>query len=158
MRRFFYKNRACKNPLFFLKEEKGVAITEMLFLLIVFVMFFGLTFGFWSTIHSGTLNSIGARHYAFEVLNNRTHFIYHRDRPDTKVDSESYYKKNGYRFFAVVQYQPGDEPDLKSLEGKLNWFDGNKAWNAGKNRTEQKANPVWIKSGYGICIDFNCGD
>ena len=60
-------------------DQRGVAIFEMLFLLLVFVVLFGLTLGFWGGIHTATLQSISARHYSFEIINNRTHFEYHRD-------------------------------------------------------------------------------
>ena len=171
LRRFSLQERSSyyKNSLFFLKDARGVAVAEMLPLLVVFVMLFGLTFGFWSTIHSGTLSSIGARHYAFEVLNNRTHFIYHRDEgayagPGNGTDS--YYENHNFRFFAVVKKQIGGSPKQKVLERKLSLFTkpdssggSNKMWiNAVSRPNQYKANPIWIKAGYGICINAECGD
>ena len=170
LRRFSLQERSSYygNPLFFLKDTRGVAVAEMLPLLVVFVMLFGLTFGFWSTIHSGTLSSIGARHYAFEVLNNRTHFIYHRDEgayAGPRGNGEkSYYKDHNFRFFAVVKKQ-GYPLKQKALERKLSLFTkpdssggSNKMWiNAVSRPNQYKANPIWIKAGYGICINFECG-
>ncbi len=63
----------------FLKNERGIALFEMLPLLVVFTTLVGLTVGLWGAVHSGVLQSIAARHYAFEVINNRPHFEYHRD-------------------------------------------------------------------------------
>ena len=102
-----------KSPLF-LKNNKGLAVVEMLFLLPLFVVLFGLTFGFWTAIHRGSLQSIAARHYAFEVLNYRSDINYHRDvclfgpnNCDKLNVNEEYYGegegKGGYRFFAVVK-------------------------------------------------------
>ena len=122
----FYK----KKLLSAVNNQRGIAMVEMLPLLVIFVMIFGLTFGFWTSIHSGTLSSIGARHYAFEVLNNRTHFVYHRDTQ--KPDNKAYYKKNGYRFFAVIHHQEGDDPKLEALEKKLNLFDGTSLMTSGE--------------------------
>ena len=170
LRRFSLQERASyyRNSLFFLKDTRGVAVAEMLPLLVVFVMLFGLTFGFWSTIHSGTLSSIGARHYAFEVLNNRTHFIYHRDEgayagPGNGADS--YYEEHNFRFFAVVKKQIGGSPKQKVLERKLSLFTkpdssggSNKMWINAVSRNQNTANPIWIKAGYGICINAECGD
>ena len=155
---FFNRSRENIKPsLFFLKDQKGVAVTEMLPLLVVFVMLFGLIFGFWTTIHSGTLSSIGARHYAFEVINNRAHFIYHRSEDTGSLDAKDYYEKDGHRFFAVVKHQ-GLTPRLKVLQRSINLFDSNPQWSSARlvNKSDQ-ANPIWIKAGYGICIDFECG-
>ena len=141
----------------FLKNQKGIAMVEMLPLLFIFVILFGLTFGLWTSIHSGILQSIAARHYAFEVLNNRTHFIYHRDTsgPDGK---EQYYEKNGKRFFAIVERQAGTEPDIIAEKKNLNLFDKNILSITGDPRTRfPQTNPIKLKTGYGICIDFDCG-
>lgn len=159
IKNLFQKSRVNVNkpPLFLLTNQKGVAVVEMLPLLVVFVMLFGLAFGFWTTIHSGTLSSIGARHYAFEVINNRTHFVYHRSDGGSPRDKD-YFKKNGYRFFAVVKYQLGLNPDLKLLKRSINLFDSNPQWSSSEfiNQPNQ-ANPIGIKAAYGICIDFDCG-
>ena len=81
-----------------LGNARGIAMFEMIFLLLVFVVLFGLTLGFWGAIHTGTLQSISARHYSFEVLNHRTHYEYHRDWPLGVVPSSSPYMigNNGY--------------------------------------------------------------
>ena len=83
---------------FFFNNQKGIAMVEMLPLLSIFVILFGLTFGLWTGIHSGILQSIAARHYAFEVINNRTHFIYHRDT-ESPAGNKSYYGKDGKTLF-----------------------------------------------------------
>ena len=59
--------------------QRGIAMVEILPLLVMFITFFGLFLGLWGAVHSGTLQSVSARHYAFEVINNRTHPEYHRD-------------------------------------------------------------------------------
>ena len=144
-----------KKPLFLVKNQRGIAVVEMLPLLVVFVILFGLTFGFWTSIHSGTLSSIAARHYAFEVINNRTHFVYHRDT--IPPEDDDYYKKNGYRFFAVVDEQPTSNLKLKPLDHRINLFDGGKTGITEFLNNTTKANPIWIKTGYGICLNFECG-
>ena len=145
----------------FLINEKGIAMVEMLPLLAIFILLFGLLFGFWSSIHSGILHSISARRYAFEVLNNRTHFIYHRDTIPP-VGDKSYYEKDGKRFFAVVEFQGGGEPDKKSENKEFNLFNEAGLRITGKApckaKNEEGDCVIKIKSGYGICIDFDCGD
>lgn len=148
------------NTPFSLKNAKGVAVVEMLPLLSVFIILFGLIFGFWTSIHKGILQSISARFYAFEVINNRTQFLYHRDAygpgQDINLHGTDYYKKNGYRFFAVVKEQALARLVLKAEKGELSLFNKD-PMSIPRWRDDRKANPIWFQTGYGICIDFNCG-
>ena len=137
-------------------SRRGVAVVEMLPLLALFVVLFGLTFGFWASIHTGILQSIAARHYAFEVINNRTHFLYHRDTKKPS-DQEEYYKKNGHRFFAIVESQPLSSLKLQPRLGELSLFN-NDPMSIDQGRDDNRANPIWLKVGYGICMDCDCGD
>lgn len=152
--------RGVKNPALGLKNSRGVAVVEMLFLLVVFVVLFGLTFGLWTSIHRGTLQSIAARHYAFEVINHRTNFIYHRDNepPDTGDKDKNYYQKNGNRFFAVVDEQPVTRLKLQPKERELSLFNKSVSSFSRESRpATNKASPIWLKAGYGICLNFECG-
>lgn len=144
-----------KKDKFLLQNQSGVAVVEMLPLLVVFVILFGLTFGFWTSVHSGILRSIAARHYAFEVINNRSHIIYHRDTTG-RTGNEQYYGKNGYRFFASVIKQGGN-PALKSGKQAINLFDSGGTKIPTPSASNQ-ANPIWLKMGYGICLNFKCGE
>ena len=156
------KNFKRKNPL---KNSSGVAVVEMLPLLMVFIIFFGLTFGFWQSIHAGTLQSIAARHYAFEVINNRSNLFYGRDEkltgsdPNSEINlpDDSYYKKNGYRYFSVVKSQPGTTPDPKVETKELNLFGGSPL-NIEERRDDSSraASPIWLKQAYGICLHLKC--
>lgn len=169
-------------------DQKGIAIFEMLFLLLVFIVLFGLTLGFWGAIHTGTLQSISARHYSFEVLNNRSHFEYHRDwpvlqapsLPDEMIGNGSYprtgtkgaYHGNlGMRFFYVTGVYDAETSKV-STRG-LNFFkeiDRHTATEippsgsipghdlASPGARGGKANPIWIKVGYGICMEWKCGE
>ena len=108
----------------FIKQASGIAVIEMLPLLVVFVSLIGITTGLWGAIHSGTLQSIAARHYAFEVINNRTHIDYVRDIPtssgghtkmlgNTRHEDQSHFYDSylGSRFFGIVSYQTSTTPD-----------------------------------------------
>ena len=142
----------------FLNNQRGIAMVEMLPLLSIFVILFGLTFGLWTSIHSGILQAIAARHYAFEVINNRTHFIYHRDTKNP-TGIKQYYEKNGKRFFAIVEQQ--NIADLKIIAEKktLNLFGKDSLRITGDPSSGQpQRNPIKLKTGYGICIDFECGE
>ena len=142
-----------------LRNQKGIAYVEMLPLLVLFVLLFGLSFGLWTSIHRATLQSIAARHYSFEVLNNRTHYIYHRDTVGAS-GIQAYYGKNGMRFFANVENQPGGNPDLKAEKRELSLFNQGvtkiyspKPGNSTSFSPAFQRNPIMIKAGYGICID-----
>ena len=149
--------RVKARPVRLLQNQRGVAMVEMLFLLAIFVTLFGMAFGFWTAIHRGTLQSIGARHYAFEVINNRTHFIYHRDTKKPVGNDKAYYRKNGSRFFAIVEKQSILSPKLKPVKRDLSLFNKDSMsidpvdWRDG-----DRANPIRLKVGYGICIDCEC--
>ena len=142
-----------------LKDQKGIAYVEMLPLLVLFVLLFGLSFGLWKSIHRATLKTIAARRYSFEVLNNRTHYIYHRDTLPANGPDQFYQK--GRRFFANIDYdESGSGEDLKKEKVELSLFDqGVVKINtpSPKNSKFEQTNPIEIKVGYGICIDHNCG-
>ena len=131
-------------------------MVEMLPLLFIFVILFGLAFGLWASIHSGILQSTSARHYAFEALNNRTHFIYHRDTI-TPSDHTDYYEKDGKRFFAIVERQASASPDIIAETKELNLF-GKDSLRINAPQSSTQRNPIKLKTGYGICIDFDCGN
>ncbi len=141
----------------FIGDCSGIAVFEMLPLLAVFIILFGLTFGFWQSIHSGTLRSIAARHYAFEVINNRAHIVYHRDTI-APTGKKEYYRKNGFRFFASVQrQQSAASADMKAQKVRLNLFDSGGTKISDPSEPNQ-VNPIWLKISYGICLNCDCGD
>lgn len=147
-----------KKTRFLLEDHSGVAVVEMLPLLAIFIILFGLTFGFWTSVHSGILRSIAARHYAFEVINNRSHIIYHRDTGPFQKDKAFYYEKNGYRFFAAVTRQERDDPDLIAETQSINLFDSGGTKIPVHSTSSNQVNPIKLKMGYGICLNFKCGE
>ena len=178
-------------------DQRGVAVIEMIFLLLVFVVLFGLTLGFWGSIHTATLQSISARHYSFEIINNRTHFEYHRDWSIETVPtppgnmfasknfavSKKYHGDLGMRTFYVTGIRNQDDPVNVTTRG-LNFFkeinrptqmalpskgtisaydQGGPAATAGFhqdifNQLHGSVNPLWLMTGYGICLELSCGD
>jgi hypothetical protein len=84
-------------------NQKGMATIEMIPILIIFLVLINFTLGFFGLIHSGILNSIAARNYAFETFSNRTDLNYIRDTGVSKADwAQSYYSKVGYRYHGVI--------------------------------------------------------
>ena len=179
-----------------LKSERGVALFEMLFLLTTFVILVGITIGLWGSVHSAVLQSIAARHYAFEVINNRPHFEYHRDfdgaapassgnmfkGPSTMVgfygkarqmlfvvtvdDPTAVSSKNpiaatrGINFFYEIGRAPSQNPSglIKSYRANDVNFHTN-SWSAALTPGGVvDVNPIWLMTGYGICLEMDCGD
>ena len=177
--------------------QRGIAMVEILPLLVMFITFFGLFLGLWGAVHSGTLQSVSARHYAFEVINNRAHPEYHRDWEGIAASGEgkmfgspqeaeqgTYHGSTGMRFFAVVAQQPSDPKSIAENRG-LNFFtdmdrrhDEDPGGILSSSQAESKyrgaredflketelfeptptINPIWLMTGYGICLNSNCGD
>ncbi len=178
----------------FVGNNKGIALFEMLPLLVVFVALVGLTVGLWGAVHSGVLQSIAARHYAFEIINNRSHFEYHRDynpgepspspfmynNSEFAIVEKDYYGDVGSRLFYITssKIESEDEPYVP-LRG-INFFEEIKrAYNenpkgiipfqektasaefhrdSSDDDPPERVNPLWLMTGYGICIDCPCGE
>ena len=184
-----------KNKKTIIKNNKGMALVEMLPLLVVFVAFVSLTIGMWGSVYSAVVQSVSARHYAFEVLNNRAHFEYHRDytlqdskgsglsygssqNPQT-FDTQNFYGEIGSRLFLIVSPGANNKPyateryitlfantsssskdfiDSSDTKKTAQWHN-EKTWDqGGQSFSIEKVNPVWLMTGYGICINANCGD
>ncbi len=147
-----------------MNNEKGLATVETTMLLFIFVLFMGFATGFYSAIHTGILNSISARAYAFEIIRNRANVTYHRnpstDRPESMAAL-------GFRAHGVILPNPDDlwiaqkvpiTIATDAAETNSSTFRPDKATEGvpmpGKYN---KANPIWIKTAYGICLDAKCG-
>ncbi len=166
-----------------LNSQSGMSTIEIVPVLAIFIMLVNFSLGFFGVIHSGILNSIAARNYAFETFRNRANLIYLRDcvteaGPGTcdNFASPTQYSNVGFRFHGVV-----------SEKGRVNTFDATlrsikftertlaseikgvnehefavKQIVEGKRATDsgidEGTNPVWIKTVHGICLNTKCGD
>lgn len=93
-----------------LRNERGIASVEMIPVLVLFVMLLNYTLGFFGVIHSGILNSIAGRNYAFETFRNRPNLNYLRDQADA-FEPRAYYNKYGYRFHGIISEYSGASRD-----------------------------------------------
>ena len=59
-----------------LQNEKGMAALEIIPIVIIVVLLLSFSFGFFGVIHTGILNSMAARNYAFETFNHRSDLRY----------------------------------------------------------------------------------
>ncbi len=159
------------------KGQEGMAIMEMIPIMIVIILLVNFSIGFFGVIHTGILNSIAARNYAFETFRHRSNLTYFttnsRDNTDSiasyefaqerlhltlsefavgKGGQDSYATARAIDFFEFGQRQADEAGSKGDHKDKVyNVMDG-------KRYEEDGVNPVWIKSAYGICLSTPCGD
>ena len=163
-------------------NQKGNAAVEMIPVLVIFLVLVNFGMGFFGIIHSGILNSIAARNYAFETFRNRANLNYLRDEP---ADRYVYYAKTSFRIHGSVNenatpntwtatkrplrftdVNTGIKDPLASttdhnetVRSKMN-DEGKKTSEYFQGKTvkdpDDGVSPVWIMSTYGICLNPTC--
>lgn len=151
-----------------LNNEDGMAIIEMIPVMIVVVILLNYTLGFFGAIHTGIINNIAARNYAFETFRQRSNLVYFRE--DLKNTN---YQKEKYRFHGIhgensmsaesaiattrrIAFAPEAVKLSDSGSVKVHNKDVDQITSARNDKTD--VNPIWIKTAYGICINNECGD
>lgn len=161
-------------------NERGMAVIEMIPILILIVLILNFSIGFFGIVHTANLNGISSRNYMFETLRHRSNLDYHRDN---KIN----YIAVGSRFGGAVSEQRSDREGFEATSRRLSWVslfggrsqkDGTElnrepAGNAQKSvhntlitglgdagvRNENvEVYNVWIRSLYGICHTSKCGE
>jgi len=159
-----------------LKSEKGMATLETVPLMLIFVLLMSYTLGGFGIVHTGIMNSISARAYAFETFRNRTNVSYFRDSPGGS--GFEHYRAVGSRAHGImhermpgpvntywpteralrmgVAINPGPGRTDEALHNERIPAAETLSQNRGRN-TQFEASPVWIMIQYGICINTACG-
>lgn len=156
-----------KSPL---KDEKGMAVLEIIPILIVIILLVNFSLGFFGAIHTGILNSIAARNYAFETFRNRSNLTYFSST-STAAETLSYtYDKLGMRVHGTVSEKADGKNWIASsrmidffsfqrraadLQGNQGEHEKTRSLPGGRNEQVQ-VNPIWIKTAYGICLNAQC--
>ncbi|MEI7973386.1 MAG: hypothetical protein WCH11_03365 [Bdellovibrio sp.] len=160
-------------------NQRGTSAIEIVPILAVFVLILNFSLGFFGVIHSGILNSIAARNYAFETFRNRANLNYLRDREQNEAAaSTGYYNLSGIRYHVVIREGAGDSRSFLATRRPIKFTErenvndplgtssehnsqvaqvqeGRKVSNIfGSERSG--VDPVWIKSVYGICLNAKC--
>lgn len=149
-------------------NEKGMAMFEMIPILVVIILLVNFALGFFGAIHTGILNSIAARNYAFATFNHRANLTYIRNTTADQLDI--HYEKKGVRLHGVHGEQAGT--DWVATLRKIDIFDyKDRAEVAGSKTTHNQevatitesqrnekvgVNPIWIKTSYGMCLNASC--
>ncbi len=167
-------------------NEKGIATVEMVPLLVLFMMLLNFTIGFFGVIHSGVLNSIAARNYAFETFRNRTNLNYLRDIGDSGLNLNSNYTKFNYRFHGIISERSGaltwvatrrplkftdhqkfltvsdtgqgSKQDHETLVRRVQGTGKVSEVFSGETPEDGQSgvNPVWVQTLYGMCLNSKC--
>lgn len=146
-----------------------MATLEALPLLIIFIVLFAYTLGAFGVIHTGILNSIAARSYAFEIFRHRTNLTYLRGNRAVPM----YYNTKQNRIHVVVSERGNnDDNSFPATERRIAMgLDTDMANREtpsvhntaiymiqdGVQNATIEANPAWIMTQYGICLDTACG-
>lgn len=154
-----------------LNNEKGMAIFELIPILVVIVLFVNFSLGFFGAIHTGILNSIAARNYTFETFRNRTDLVYFKNTTAGNVDDE--FSKAGMRVHGTISENASGAERWMASTRTIDFFNfqkraadivgtkgdhttGVRDLSEGRN-TKVGVNPIWIKTSYGICLNSACG-
>lgn len=160
-----------KNKKSLLKNNKGSAIIEVIPIIIVIVLFLNFSIGFFGAIHTGILNSISARNYAFETFRHRSNLVYFRNVGNATVDQIDY-KSIGLRVHGT-KTESDTSTDWIASSRRIDAFDLSSRADATGDASEHNVkvrsldetqrnqsvsvNPIWIKTQYGICLNSTCG-
>lgn len=158
----------------FKNTEKGMALVESIPVLFTIVIVFNFSLGFFGSIHSGILNSIGAYNYTLETFRFRSNLMYFRPG----ASSAQHYLKAKNRVHGVIQdgnvtteskgIWPATVRQVAfnanvpvNTQGSHKWLDQLSGIWSVKSTVPKPDSPVetaeiWIKTVYGICINADC--
>jgi len=151
-----------------LKNQKGMAIIELVPIMIIIILLFNFSLGFFGAIHTGILNSMAARNYAFETFRHRSNLTYLREGGADIVT----YTEEGFRLHATTSDNAKGNKEQFIATGRPIDFlaDANLATGSkdlhnsqiygiidGKRYTAGGGvSPIWIRPQYGICLNSKC--
>lgn len=156
-------------------NNKGNAVIEVIPVIILLTILLRYTFGFFGIIHTGTLNSIAARNYAFETFRHRTMLNYFRAKetngiPQDLLKGNRYHgiysekriadKSGPYQWATTrsITYSSNDVAEVKGTENYHNEKIMNDIRPGVKYDKDDGVDPVWIRTRYGICLNSGCGE
>lgn len=154
------------------KRQKGLASIEAIPLLVIFVMLVAYCLGLFGSVHTGILQSIAARTYAFETFRNRTNLQIFRENTNASANNLFSYAKKGMRYHSV---NADDAPPSNASD---HFFATRRPLSVGYPSADPGASqqdhleriftiqprnqavavgPIWVMVGYGICLNAGCG-
>ncbi|MBK9322130.1 MAG: hypothetical protein IPM97_04085 [Bdellovibrionaceae bacterium] len=151
-----------------LKDEHGMAIMELIPIMVILVILINYSLGFFGAIHTGILNSMAARNYAFDTFKHRSNLVYLRDTVGGALVS---YDKYGMRWHASVSDRSQGKEEFIATERRIDFLLKDQETGSsdihikqinsvidGKRFTANEGvNPIWVRPKYGICLSTKCG-
>jgi hypothetical protein len=151
------KNEARKAKV---KDENGYAMFEGLVFMMAFVVLAIYVFDSFAAIHTGITNSIGARTYLFETLEHRANIRFNRFVDEGNYNSEFDFAAFNHQRFHTVNDEdqpPSSNGAINAVGRRLTQADGEREnMVAGSANANGKTPVIYVKEGYGICIDSAC--
>lgn len=152
-----------------LRNKKGMAVMELIPIMIIIILLFNFSLGFFGAIHTGILNSMAARNYTFETFRNRSNLNYLREN----AVGVTTYTSKGMRFHAttsdktidsdkthfIATGRPIDFLNDANLTAGTKDTHNNQIYNIidGKRYTDGGGvSPIWVRPQYGICLTATC--
>jgi hypothetical protein len=147
------------------KNEKGFAILESVVFMMAFVILAAYSIDLFSIVHTGIVDSTAARTYLFETLQHRSNINMLRQGNEFNPNNSGYDRTLDYTTmhfrFNVVHSEAQDSND--SVGAKIVGRTITQAESTGHNVSDpkldsqsNKTNIVYLKNGYGICLDSVC--
>lgn len=118
-------------------DQQGFSSIEAIVLMICFTLMVTFTFGVFGIIHTGILNSIGARNYAFETFRHRANLSYIRDA--------DYFGGNNTKDLAMDSYVGVSvplQPPTKSDNFRLHYVSTEAPSNSTSNAPQITERPI----------------
>lgn len=153
-----------------------MATIETIPLIIVFVVLLCYEFGVFGVIHTGIMQSMSARAYAFETFRNRANVTYFRDTSgrgfrefknvgnrthgiasEARTDADTTDGIAAERPLRVGIPMAADEASRRDLERHNTKSFNEPGLQSGKRNERIEISPVWIKVQYGMCLNARCG-
>lgn len=157
-------------------NARGMAVLEMIPVIIVVAFMLKYSYGFFGVIHSASLQSIAARNYAFETFRHRSRLNYLREGDS---NAKNTYKK-GTRVHGVRdEKKPVNSDPLWDAGARPISFPDSggssaapQSFSARVREQNRLTSPdakyddtigdgtkdVWLAIRYGMCIDAQCGN
>lgn len=157
-------------------KQKGISSIEIIPVLLVFALLINFSLGFFGVIHSGILNSIAARNYAFETFRNRSNL--NRFRDDLSGTENITFNHINYRFHGIIaEKAPPSSTEFYATARAIRFTDENTfvadetqfqdhspvvqirdpgAASDVYTGTDGGLNTVWLRTTYGICLNVKC--
>lgn len=153
---------------------------ETIPLLVIFIILLAYSFGSFGIIHTGILNSIAARTYAFETFRGRANVTYFRDNVrGAAAPVTLHFARKGNRIHGIRQeIRPGDPAanaeEFRATERPLRVGLGGIPTDASRStasihnervftdvneqiQTQIGVSPAWVMTQYGLCLNAQCG-